>query len=111
MAAAVFIHRGSAVDYTPSSNVPAGAVVVQGDLVGVTRTALLADQLGSLAVEGVFDFPKEVGDGIEYAAGSLLYWNEAQQVATTIALGNKLIGKAVRTAGETQAKVRVRMSQ
>lgn len=107
--AAVFVHRGGAVDHTPSSNVPAGAVVVQGDLVGVARTVIPANQLGSLAVEGVFDFPKD--DSIEYAAGILLYWDQTAQLATSVALGNKLIGKTVRLAGEEESTARIRMSQ
>ena len=32
-----FIHDGKAVDFTPSADVGAGSIVVQGDLVGITK--------------------------------------------------------------------------
>ena len=35
MATAEFVHDGKAIDYTPGSDVTAGDVIVQGDLVGV----------------------------------------------------------------------------
>jgi len=107
----VFVHEGAAVDYTPVADVAAGTVVVQGDLVGITRLDIKAGKLGALAVEGVFDFPKLVGDGIEYPAGDPMYWDEAEQVATQSATGNKLLGKTVRLAGETDDTARIRMSQ
>ena len=69
----IFVHEGAAIDYTPVVAVPAGTVVVQGDLVGVTRLDIPAGRLGALAVEGVFEFPAEVGDGIEHAVGTLMY--------------------------------------
>jgi hypothetical protein len=37
--AAQFVHDGNRVDYTPSSAVAAGDVVVQGELVGVATIA------------------------------------------------------------------------
>ena len=37
MAQAQFIHDGDEIDYTPGADVSAGDVVVQGDLVGVTK--------------------------------------------------------------------------
>lgn len=59
-----FVHEGAAIDYTPVADTTAGTVVVQADLVGLTRIDLKAGQLGSLAVTGVFDFPKVGGAGM-----------------------------------------------
>ena len=61
--AAVFVHDGSSIDYTPGAAVAAGDVVVQGDLVGVAKLDIPANVLGALAVTGVFDFPKATGGG------------------------------------------------
>ena len=47
MATAVYVHEGDAVDYTPGSDVAAGDVVVQGELVGVARTPIAANTAGS----------------------------------------------------------------
>jgi predicted RecA/RadA family phage recombinase len=108
---ATFIHDGNSIDYTPGSAVTAGAVVVQGELVGVAKVDIPASTLGALAVAGVFDFPKATGAGTAITAGANCYWNAGAQQATTTATGNKLIGKCVRAAADADATVRIRMSQ
>ena len=108
-----FIHEGAAIDYTPGADASAGTVVVQADLVGLTRVDLKANQLGSLAVTGVFDFPKAGGAGSAIPAGTLTYWDAANTVATKNAAAgvNKLIGKAVKTTVDADTIVRVRLQQ
>ncbi len=110
---ATFVHEGGAVDYTPSSAVAAGAVVVQGDLVGVARTPIAADALGSLSVTGVFDFPKATGVGTGITVGTTVYWKADPGVvqADSETGANKLIGKVVKTAADADTTVRVRLSQ
>jgi|HigsolmetaAR202D_1030399.scaffolds.fasta_scaffold00190_21 predicted RecA/RadA family phage recombinase len=111
MSTTKFVHEGAAIDYTPGADIPAGTVVVQGDLVGTTRVDLKANQLGSLAVQGVFDFPKAAGAGTAFTVGTLAYWDATNKVATKTASGNKVIGKAVRAAADADTTVRIRMSQ
>jgi len=110
---ATFIHDGNAIDYTPGADVAAGAVVVQGELVGVASTPIAASALGSLAVAGVFDFPKTAGVGEAIAVGSKVYWDVADGVAKTDdeSGANKLIGKTIAAAGDDDTAVRVRLSQ
>ena len=84
-----FIHDGSAIDYTPASDVAAGDVVVQNDLVGIAKQPIAAGTLGALAVVGVFEVPK----------------------ATGTATGNTYMGKAIAATGDDDATVRVRLSQ
>lgn len=108
---ATFVHDGANTDYTPGADVAAGEVVVQGDLVGVTKRPLPANILGSLCVEGVFDVPKASGASTAIAAGATVYWNSAAKQATTTASGNKLMGKTVRAAVDADTTVRVRLSQ
>ena len=79
---AKFVQEGEAIDHTPGADMLVGAVVVQGDLVGVTQAPIKAGQLGSLAVTGVFDFNKAVGAGSAIPAGTLTYWDAAAQNAT-----------------------------
>ena len=76
-----FIHDGKSIDYTPASAVTAGDVIVQGDLVGVAKLDIAANQLGSLAVEGVFDFPKATGGGSAIAVGTSVFWDVADAAA------------------------------
>lgn len=113
MAQATFVHEGSSIDYTPASAVPPGDVVVIGELVGVAKTAIAANALGSLAVEGVCDFAKATGDGTAINAGANVYWDAAGKVATTDDGdgANKFIGKSVKAAANADATVRVRMAQ
>ena len=111
MATAIFVHDGSSIDYTPATAVPAGAVIVQGELVGVTRTPIAAGALGSLAVEGVFDIAKATGTGTAIPAGANCYLNVTAGQATTTVTGNKLIGKSIQAAGDADETVRVRLSQ
>jgi predicted RecA/RadA family phage recombinase len=106
-----FVHDGHVIDYTPAADTPAATVVLQGDLIGVTRTAIAAGQLGSLAVEGVFDFAKATAAGSGFTVGALAYWDNTNKVATKTATGNKLIGKAVRAAADADATVRIRLQQ
>jgi len=110
---ATFIHDGKSIDYTPPADVAAGAVVVQGELVGVARTPIAANALGSVAVEGIFDFAKATGAGTAIAAGANCYWDVADSQAKTDAEGgaNKLIGKCVKAAVDADTTVRIRLSQ
>ena len=108
-----YVQRGEAIDYTPVADVAAGDVVVQGELVGVAKRTIKADQLGSLAVEGVFDFPKATGVSTAIAVGVNVYWDVADGEATTDAdTGtNKLIGKSILAAADADEYVRIRLSQ
>ena len=108
-----FVHDGNSVDYTPGSAVTAGDVVVQGELVGVAKVDIAASALGSLAVTGVFDFPKATGTSTAITAGANCYWDVAEAVAKTDSEtgANKLIGKCVKAAVDADATVRIRLMQ
>ena len=109
MPQATYVHGGCAVDYTPGAAVAAGDVVVQGDLVGVVKRPIAANELGAVEVAGVFDFAKNTG--VAYSVGTILYWDDTNNVVTTTATGNKQIGKSVRAAASADTTVRVRLSQ
>ena len=109
MPQATFVQDGCAIDYTPGSAVAAGDVVVQVDLVGVVKRPLAANELGALALTGVFDFSKATN--VAYTVGTILYWDDTNNLVTTTATGNKQIGKVVRAAATTDPTVRVRLSQ
>jgi predicted RecA/RadA family phage recombinase len=109
MAEAVFVHEGRFIDYTPASDVAVGDVVVITDvgsyLLGIADRAIAAGQLGSLAIEGVYDLPK----GSEaISVGQPLYWDAAlHAVANT---GGNVIGVCVKAATIADAKVRVKLT-
>lgn len=109
MPKAVFVQDGFSIDYMPTTDVAAGDVVVQGDLVGIATQDIPANTLGALKVEGVFDIVKQSGTAIN--AGTLVYWDATNQVATPTATGNKLIGKCIKAAAAADTTVRVKISQ
>lgn len=109
MPQATYVQDGDAIDYTPGSAVATGDVVVQGDLVGVVKRPLAANESGALDVEGTFDFAKATN--VAYTVGTILYWDDTNNLVTTTSAGNKSIGKVIRAAATTDATVRVRLSQ
>jgi predicted RecA/RadA family phage recombinase len=108
---AKYIQDDETVDYTPSSAVTAGDVIVQGDLVGVAKLDIAANRLGALAVEGVYDFPKSTAGGSAMTAGTKVYWDPTNKIATATAGVLKLLGKTTRDAADADATVRVRLMQ
>jgi predicted RecA/RadA family phage recombinase len=111
MATATFVHDGRSIDYTPSADVAAGDVVVQGDLVGIAKLDIAANTLGALATVGVFDVAKATGASTAITAGAIVYWDATNSVATTddASGANKRLGKTVAAAGDDDATVRVQL--
>jgi predicted RecA/RadA family phage recombinase len=110
MSQVIFNHDGDTIDHIPTADVAAGAVVVQGELVGVAKQPIKAGKLGALSVVGVFDFPVTSLTG--WAVGDLAYWDNTNKVATKTQTGNKLLGKAVLVDSRPGSPyVRVRLSQ
>jgi predicted RecA/RadA family phage recombinase len=111
-----FVQDGQIVDYTPVGDTPAGTVVVQGSLVGVTKLDIRAGKLGAMAVVGIFDFPKTVGTGSGITVGTEVYWDAADGVATASAnngatppVAYTYVGKTTAAAADADATVRVRL--
>lgn len=101
-------HGGNTVDYTPSSAVAAGAVIVLGSLIGIALRDIAANEPGSLAIEGSFDFPKAASDG-GMAVGTLAYWDATNQVATGTSSGNNYLGKVELAALTADTVVRIQV--
>jgi predicted RecA/RadA family phage recombinase len=107
---AQFVHDGKAVDFTPTADVAVGSIVIQGDLVGITKRDIKAGALGSIAVEGVFDLPKDPALAVEFEAGTKVYVDEDGAVVADD-VGTVYLGKVVSDAAATDSFVRVRLSQ
>lgn len=112
-ATASFIHSGHAIDYTPGSAVAAGAVVVQGDLVGIAKEPIAANTLGALATTGVYRVPKPTGAGTDATVGTIMYWDVADQNAqeTSDTGTNKLLGVLVEACSTTDTTCLVLLRQ
>jgi len=107
---ATFIHQGDAIDHVPATDLPAGAVVVLTDLIGITTRPIPAGHLGALQLVGVFDVPKEAG--LVLGVGAPAYWHAGSQEArATDDDGALFLGHVVAAAADTDATVRVRLAR
>ena len=99
-----YYQDGDLINYTPSSAVVAGAVVVLNDLVTVAPRPIAANALGAVAVEGVFKLPKASG---AIGQGAIVYWDSTNSNITTTSTSNKRAGKAAyaQASGDTTVKV------
>lgn len=107
---AIFISDGEYLDHVPAVDLPAGAVVVQGLLVGITARPIAAGTLGSLALEGVFAMPRAPGAALP--RGSRLFWDAAAQRAVSADGGgaNAYLGVTVSDLATTDDTARVRLN-
>lgn len=110
---AIFKQRGDMVNYIPTSDVSAGDVIVQGDLIGIAKLDIKANNLGTLALTGVYAMPKATGSGEAIAVGAKVYWDAVNLLTTTDdASGvNKFLGKSILAASDGDQTVLVRLSQ
>lgn len=100
---ASYVAKGDVVDYTPAAAVSAGDVVVIGSLVGVAPVAIAANELGALAVEGVFSMP--CATGATGAQGSAINWYATSGVAH--ASTGTAAGKLAKARGADDTSVHV----
>jgi predicted RecA/RadA family phage recombinase len=100
---------GRNVNYTAVGAKGEGEVVVQADLIGVSRRPLASGELGSLNLDGVYDAVKASGDSID--AGDDLYWDDSADTVTETATGNKYFGKATEAGASGTAVVEAVMLQ
>lgn len=101
MAEAVKLTTGEMINHTPTADVAAGTVVLQGSLFGIALAAIPANRLGALAIRGVFRLPKLTTDDV--SAGAVLYWDNTNRRVTLSATGNTRIGLAVAASPSGQA--------
>lgn len=106
------------VDYTPGSDVSAGDVVVQGELIGIALRDISSGDLGALCISGVVDLPRE--GSTAFTAGQAVYWDEdgdpesgdagsGAAVDSTANGSNKQIGVAIEAAADSSSVTTVRV--
>lgn len=105
MPQATFVQNGCAIDYTPAVAKAAGDVVLQGDLLGITRKEIAANQPGSLALEGVFEFAKP--PGVALTAGQKVYWDATNLRVSGDPSVGRLVGRVIKDAASADTTVRV----
>ena len=96
---------GMRVNYTPAQAVALGAVVIQGDLIGIADRPIPAGTLGALAIKGIFNMPKATNAAL--TAGTKVYWDAATSTVTATVGSNKFVGKVVTAATASAPEVEV----
>lgn len=98
-----YFQQGNSLNYTPTSDVSAGDVIaLQNNYWGIAKLDIAANNLGSLAVTGVYQVAKAAG---EIAFGALLYWNASTNQAQTTPIANAYIGRAAAAAADADGEV------
>ncbi|MDO4576411.1 MAG: DUF2190 family protein, partial [Planctomycetia bacterium] len=72
---AIYRQTGEILDFTPTSDTPAGTVVVLGALVGITKFPISAGSVGTLCTRGVFENVPKHGTSNALTAGQVVYVN------------------------------------
>jgi len=103
------VNSGDRIDYTPSSAVASGDVIVESTLVGIALVDIPANELGALSVEGVFDVACLGTDVV--AIGDVLYWDAGNTEATLTASTHNVIGVATSASANGVESVEVKLAR
>jgi predicted RecA/RadA family phage recombinase len=107
---AIFVQDGDIIEHIPATDLPLGAVVVLGALIGIAHRPIPAGALGSLAITGIWDLPST---GVPGPAWAPAYWLPAtgQVTADGSAPGAVPLGLLVRNLGAGDAFARVLLNR
>ncbi len=100
-----FITPGEHVTITAAAAITSGQPVLVGDLFGVAQGDAAIGEDVVIVRRGVFELPKTSAQA--WTVGAKVYWDGTNNVCTTTASGNKLIGVAVAVAANPSATGRV----
>ena len=104
-----FVSQGTTREFTAAADVKSGDVVVVGDAIGIATGDVDNGEQGILNLTGVYDIPKAASQA--WTVGAAVYWDDGDDVATTVAVDNALLGIAVQAVGsgaeETTGRVRL----
>lgn len=104
-----FIKPGETITLTaPSGGVVAGTGYKIGDLFVVAVNSVAATLPFEGQVTGVFELPKLEAQA--WTEGALVYWDDSNDEATTVATGNLLIGVAAAVADNPSTTGEVRLN-
>lgn len=103
-----FIQPGRVVTVTAPADVSSGDLVVVGTLFGVAATDAKSGDAVEIVTEGVFTLPKTNAQA--WIQGVKVYFDSENEVLTTTASTNLLIGHAVSVAANPSAAGAVRLS-
>lgn len=103
-----YIQFGDTITIPAPASVLSGFPVIAGDIKGIAQGDAASGAPVDVKTSGVWELPK-VGANA-FTLGGKVYWNAGDELATTTASGNTLLGVAVAAAGASTATVLVRLS-
>ena len=100
----IYSSSGFSYKNDTSEDIPGGAVLVIGQIVGVVLETIAPGSVGWICAEGVWELASVSG---ELAAGSIAYWDASKKQVTGTAASNKPIGYnvAASPSGQTTSRV------
>lgn len=102
MAVAYYRHQGRHIDYTPAvTAVNAGDVLIIGSFCAIATDDIPVGVLGSLTIEGAFDFTLHVGDTPK--VGDTMYFDTSDLTASDQATYTNILGLCIGLAPEGNA--------
>jgi len=116
MTQAQMVHSNCRIDHTPEAAVTAGdVIIIGGDVAAIAHRDIAAGELGSLSVEGTYDFVKPTG--VTFSAGDNVFWDPTgdplggvANSGAVAASGTIQLGFAESDAASGDATVRVVMT-
>ena len=98
--------------YTPGANVAQGVAVLRGSVIGVTPSAIVANERGTLDMDGCFRVLK-TADEAAFAQGAHVYLDVPNQLAKDTSNGGAypIMGYAAEAATAAATEVKVELIQ
>lgn len=103
-----YTQAGDVLTVAAPADVTSGAGVLVGSLFGVALSDALSGADVEVSTVGVWSIAKTSAQA--WTVGARIYWDDSNDVATTTASSNKLIGVAVAAAANPSSVGSVRLS-
>lgn len=96
------------IDYTAAEDIDAGEIITHSNSSGLTTLiAHLPIENGAFGAMAAGGGVYDIKVASNYAAGTVVYWDDGNSVATSAAAGNGLIGTTVEAAAAANDVIKV----
>lgn len=103
-----YVYSGSTIEVTAPYAVVSGAGVLVGAIFGIAADDSAISVTMEIKTEGVFDLAKDTS---VFSQGDRVFWDNTAKLATSVAAGNRSIGRAVQAQLTGDATVRLMLNQ
>ena len=102
---AAFRREEGGFHFTPNADAAPGDVIVQNDLIGITKEAVPANMLGYAHSEGHFILPKASGASTGQALGLTCFWDATNLVVSLNAADGRRLGVIAEASADADTTV------